>query len=234
MKGNFSTLKISNLNIPKFCLIQRKKCKAINNFLYRIKKKNNNLIYNINNSGDKLKHNFLSINAFRLEKQNFQKTLPNSFRYTIRNSHLNPSIFTYTNGQFNKIIKSNKYKILPNKRDNKANLDYSFKRKKNIRKVKNQGMETSDSFYKRNKSKIYYRNLSLGKDENNIDNLTSFNNERMKELFFNLSEKSFKNFPLTKGISQKILKDKYAYIYMSDKSELIKHWRRANYNPLNV
>ena len=53
MKGNFSTLKISNLNIPKFCLIERKKCKAINNFLYRIKKKNNNLIYNINNSGEK-------------------------------------------------------------------------------------------------------------------------------------------------------------------------------------
>ena len=51
----------------------------------------------------------------------------------------------------------------------------------------------------------------------------------------NSYEKKYKHkFSLNKRIPLKILNDKYAYIYMSDKSELIKYWRRINYNPLNV
>jgi hypothetical protein len=229
MKTNYSTLKISSSNKPKFYIIPKSKYKVLNNFLHLNNNKKVLLNHNNDNPDDKSKNNFTSINSFRQNNQYFQKILPN-YRYTMRNTHLNPARATYTNGQFNRVYKNN-FRNLFSKEQ--TYLD-SLKRKKNIRRVKNQGIETIHSSYNRNKSKIFFRNLSLGKDENNLDNLTSFNNEGMKEFYFNLTGKLVRKFPLTKVISHKILKDKYAYIYMSDKSELIKHWRRTNYNPLNV
>jgi len=232
MQNDFSTLKTSNLYFPKLRVIRARKKKKMNYFL----KQNDNfyLKFNFDLSNEKLKTNHLSINTFKLKNQNYPQTPPNTFRYRIQNPPKNLNINKYSYRPLNEVNKNNNQRTITKEKMNKIYFDL-LKKKKNISKLKSQGMATSDSFYKRNKSKIYFRNLSLGKEENNMDNLSSFNNDMIKEIYMNKKEKnSKKNFPLTKGVTSKLLKDKYAYIYMSDKCDLIKYWRRINYNPLNV
>ena len=137
MKTNYSTLKISSSNKPKFYIIPKSKYKVLNNFLHLNNNKKILLNHNNDNPDDKSKNNFASINSFRQNNQYFQKILPN-YRYTMRNTHLNPARATYTNGQFNRVYKNN-FRNLFSKEQ--TYLD-SLKRKKNIRRVKNQGMET--------------------------------------------------------------------------------------------
>ena len=233
MQNDFSTIKTSNLYFPKLHVIRARKKKKMNYFL----KQNNNFYLNINFdlSNEKLKTNYLSINTFKLRNQNYPQTPPNTFRCKIQNPPTNPKINRYSYRKLNEVNKNNNHRTITKEKINKIYYDL-LKKKKNISKLKSQGIATSDSFYKRNnKSKIYFRNLSLGKEENNMDNFSSFNNDMIKEIYMNKNEKnSKKNFPLTNGVTSKLLKDKYAYIYMSDKCELIKYWRRINYNPLNV
>ena len=239
MHNDFSTLKKTNLYFPKLHVIKSRKKKNLNCFL----KRNNNYCFNNNfdTSDEKLKTNYFIKNSLKYNNENYPQTPPNTLRYQIQNRPINFSIRGYTYRQhFNEVNKNNinknniTYRTLSK---DKINIIYTdlLQKKKNSKLI-SQGIVTSDSFYKRNKSKINFRNLSLGKDENNLDNLSSFNNDAIKELY-NTNRKSKltkKKFPLIEVVSNNILKDKYAYIYMSDKSELIKYWRRINYNPLNV
>ncbi len=67
-----------------------------------------------------------------------------------------------------------------------------------------------------------------------MDNLSYLNNQTMKEFLRSKTDRLSKKKISLKEVPIKTQRDKYAYIYMSDKSELIKYWRRINYNPLNV
>jgi len=231
MQNDFSTIKTSHLYFPKLRVIRARKKKKLNYFL----NKNNNhyLSNNFNISNEKIKSNHLSIKTFKSNNQSFPKALPNTFKYQIQSQPQSYSINRYTYKKLNEVDKNNNHRTITKEKMSGIYSDL-FKNKKNS-KLKSQGMATSDYFYKRNKSKVFFRNLSLGKDENNLDNLSSFNNDMIKEIYINKNEKNSKRkFPLTKGNTYKLMKDKYAYIYMSDKSELIKYLRRINYNPLNV
>lgn len=232
MYTDFSTLKTSNLYFPKFRVIKAKKKTKLNYFM----KKNNNQCFNYNFdlTDIKSKTNYFLKNTIKIDNEKYTKIPPNTFRYKLENHPINHFLNRYDYHQLDEVNKNNiSYKTLSKFKINKIYID--LLKKKNNTKLKSQGMATCDSFYNRHRSKINFRNLSLGKEENNMDNLSSFNNGAMKEFYISKKNKlSKKKIPLTKGIAKKILKDKYAYIYMSDKSELIKYWRRITYNPLNV
>ena len=74
----------------------------------------------------------------------------------------------------------------------------------------------------------------MGQNENNMDNLSYLNNQTMKEFLRSKTDRLLKKKISLKEVPIKTQRDKYAYIYMSDQSELIKFWRRTNYNPLKV
>ena len=232
MQYELSTLKTSNLYFPKLHVIKARKNKNINYFLNR----NNNIINRNFNLSEKLKTNYLIMNSH----QNYTKTPLNTFhRISNNNSPSNFTINKYayrTHYEINKNNDNNKIKRkLSKEKINKICRELLIKKAKTYSRLKNQAISTCDSFFNRNQSKIKYRYLTLGKDENNLDNISSFRNDVIREICKNKTENISKNkFPLNERISFKFLKDKYAYIYMSDKSELIKYWRRINYNPLNA
>ena len=231
MENDFPTPKTSNLYFPNLRVIRARKKKKFKYFLNQ----NNNFKfhYDFDISNEKQKINYLSINTFKLSDLNYPKTPSKTFIYHAQSPPPNPTINRYAYRISNEVNKNNNQRTITKEKINNIYFDI-LKDKKNS-KLKSQGIVTNDIFYKRNKSKIYFRNLSLGKDENNMDNLSSFNNDMIKEIFVNKKEKTTqKKYPLTKGNTFNLYKDKYAYIYMSDKSELIKYLRRINYNPLNV
>ena len=230
MFNDFSTIKTSTLYFPKLRVVRAKKYKKLNCFL----KRSENNIFHHNNyfSNEKTKTNTNTINnyifnSYQINKENYPKkssqTLINNIK-TPRNSY---RIDNYTN----------KKSYDTNRNIRKINgifMDF-INKKKNNSKLKNQGITTCDSFFSKKKTKLNNRYLTLGKNENNMDNLSTFNNNTFRDYFINSYDKMYKyKFSLNKKLPLKILSDKYAYIYMSDKSELIKHWRRINYNPLNV
>ena len=220
MNHEFSTLKISNLYFPKLRVIRVKKYKKLNLFLRRNESNNNNICF----STEKIRSNNNGVNLLKINNPNYPKTPPNAFINAIKYPHAKNR---YT-------FKKNSEVKREEKKMNKIFMEF-YHKKKNNTKLRNQGITTCDSFFVRNSSKINHRILTLGKNENNLDNLSTLNNNTMREVFINKYDKICKHkFPLSGRIPLKIINDKYAYIYMSDKSELIKHWRRSNYNPLNV
>ena len=230
MIHDFSTIKTSTLYFPKLHVVRAKKYKKLNCFL---KRSENNIFKHRNYfSNEKIKTNKNSINNYifnskQISKENYPKTPSQTLINSIKTTQNNYRIDNYTYKK--------SYDVNKNIRNiNGIFMDF-INKKKNNSKLKNQGITTSDSFFVKNRSKLNHRYLTLGKNENNIDNLSTFNNNTFREYFMNSYEKKYKHkFSLNKRIPLKILNDKYAYIYMSDKSELIKYWRRINYNPLNV
>ena len=220
MNQEFSTLKISNLYFPKLRVIRAKKYKKLNLFLKRNESNNNNIYF----SSKKIKTNNNVINSIKINSPIYPKTPPNAFTTRIKSPH---TINKYTFKKDSDVKKEEK-------KMNRIFMEF-YHKKKNNTKLRNQGITTCDSFFVRKSSKINHRILTLGKNENNLDNLSTLNNNTMREVFINKYDKIIKHkFPLSGKIPLKIINDKYAYIYMSDKSELIKHWRRTNYNPLNI
>ncbi len=245
MINDFSTYKASSLYFPKVRVIRARKNKKINYFLNRYY--NHNLKYNCysnietSDSKQRTNNNFFQLNSFKLtssKNRNKPPTpTPTIIQQKISKPSTTPTINKYTFRKFKEIPKTNLKKNCNKEKMNKFYLDLT--RKKSNSKLRSQGISTSDSFFTRNRSKINFRTLSLGKQENNLDNFDSFS-KIMKE-YGCLTPKKNKNkkiiekhCPVTDNFSFNILKDKYAYIYMSDKSELIKHLRRIYYNPLNV
>ena len=225
MLHDFSTIKTSTLYFPKLHVVRAKNYKKLNCFLKR--SENNIFKHKKYFANEKIKTDNYLINSFQMSKQNYPKTPPHTYINKIQTPLFNYKMISY----------NYKESIEANKRVRKINgifLDFHNKKKNNT-KLKNQGITTCDSFFVKKKSQINHRYLTLGKNENNMDNLSSFSNNTMKEFFINSCNKLYKHrFSLNRRIPLKVINDKYAYIYMSDKSELIKHWRRANYNPLNV
>ena len=86
-----------------------------------------------------------------------------------------------------------------------------------------------------NKSKFNFRSLSKSTKNKNFVNLININD--INEICFSVRKK-LKKKNYSKAIKdyfkERIIKDKYAYIYLSDKAESIKYSRRINYNPLDV
>ena len=232
MKYELSTLKTSNLFFPKLNVIKARKKKIIN---FPSNRDNSNLFNRNFNFYEKLKTNHIVTNT----NHNYKKTPHNTFRFIGNRPSPNCILNKYSNRLYPEINKNN-YTNIINGRLNEEKINRICrqilnKKKKTNSKLKNQGISTSDSFFNRNTTKIKYRYLTLGKDENNLDNISSFRNDVIREICKNKSEKMYKNkFPLNERVYFRFLKDKYAYIYMSDKSELIKYCRRITYNPLNV
>ena len=87
-------------------------------------------------------------------------------------------------------------------------------------------------FLYRNKIKFNFRPLTKSKNFVNLININDIN-----EICFSIRKKA-KNKNYNKAVKdyfeERIKKDKYAYIYLSDKAESIKFSRRINYNPLDV
>ena len=230
MLHDFSTIKTSTLYFPKLRVVRVKKYKKLNCFL----KRSENNIFKHNNclSNSKMKTNENTINNYifnskQISKENNPKTPSQTLINNIKTPQKNYRIDNYT---YKKCYDVNKNI----RKINGIYMDF-INKKKNNSKLKNQGITTCESFFVKNKSKLNHRYLTLDKKENNLDNLSTFNNNTFREYFVNSYNKIYKRkFSLNRRIPLKLLRDKYAYIYMSDKSELIKHWRRINYNPLNV
>lgn len=234
MQNDFSTIKGSSIYFPKLHVIRAKEKNRINYFLFR----NNNyhLNCNANISDEKIKTFktfYFNINSLKLStcKNTTRKPL-NMNRHGINSPQQKTVISTYTDREFYKVKKLNINKTLDKNRLNK--IYNNFIKKKNNSKLKNQGIATSDSIFKKNQYKICYNNLSLGQNENNMDNLSYLNNQTMKEFLRSKTDRLSKKKISLKEVPIKTQRDKYAYIYMSDQSELIKFWRRTNYNPLKV
>ena len=237
MINDFSAYKASSLYFPKLRVIRAKKNKIINYFLNR--NYNHNLKYNcysnIENSDSKQRtnNNFFQLNSFKLTTtKNINKPptpTPTIIPQKISKPSTTPTINKYAYRKYKEVPRTNLKKNYHKEKINKFYLDLT--RKKSTSKLRNQGISTSDSFFTRNRSKINFRTLSLGKQENNLDNFDSFS-KIMKEYGCLTPEKNKnkkireKQCSVTDSFSFNIYKDKYAYIYMSDKSELIKHLRR--------
>ena len=234
MQNDFSTIKGSSIYFPKLHVIRAKEKNRINYFLFR----NNNyhLNCNANISDEKIKTFktfYFNINSLKLSTcKNTQRKPLNMNRHGIISPQQKTVISTYTDREFYKVKKLNINKTLDKNRLNK--IYNNFIKKKNNIKLKNQGIATSDSILKKNQYKICYNNLSLGQNENNMDNLSYLNNQTMKEFLRSKTDRLLKKKISLKEVPIKTQRDKYAYIYMSDQSELIKFWRRTNYNPLKV
>ena len=238
MLNDLSLYKTSKLYFPKIHVIRARKKKNLNYFLNGNYNNDYHINYDYKSNIEGSNTDFKNTNKTNI----FNSIIPKKLNFKNASS-VNQIINRYSYRKLNEVKKTSFRKNSNNNKGkiNKLYTDLLYKR--NNSKLKNQGISTSDSFFTRNKTKINFRTLSLGKQENNMDNLSSCN-QIMKEFRFgylnlqkNKNKKSnkTKNNPLTEGFStKKLKKDKYAYIYMSEKSELIKHLRRLYYNPLNV
>ena len=144
---------------------------------------------------------------------------------------------------FNSYINSYKYKKNLNIRNSpnirkilfNNNKIIKLDSKENSNLKVNQAVNTSNLFLYDNKSKFNFRSLSKSTKNKNFVNLININD--INEICFSVRKK-LKKKNYSKAIKdyfkERIIKDKYAYIYLSDKAESIKYSRRINYNPLDV
>ena len=225
MKNNNITVLF---NFPKL-----KKIKYRNNKIANVNYPKNQT-FDISNKKSKLKdlsRNNFNKNQFFINSSSFSNLFPFKSNDIIdKKTKINNSINSYKFKK-NQNIKnnSNVRKILFN--NNKiTKLDYI--NKENFKLKVNQAVNTNNLFLYHNKSRYNFRPLTKSKNFVNLININDIN-----EICFSVRKKA-KNKNYNKEIKdcfeERIKKDKYAYIYLSDKAESIKFFRRVNYNPLDV
>ena len=118
--------------------------------------------------------------------------------------------------------------------DNISKLQFNqINRTNSIIKV-NQAVNTSNLFLYNYKLKAKLNNKPFSNEKNNaklynINNLNDIYALERKKLKNQKAHKTIKDY-----FTERLKKDKYAYIYLSDNAESIKFSRRVNYNPLDV
>ena len=200
-------------------------------------------------------------NIYSPRNQTFDKSNKTSNLKDLSRNNFNKNKFFINSSSFSNLFQF-KSTELTNKKVNYNNFINSYKFKKNqniknssnIRKILfnnnkiikldskensnlkvNQAVNTSNLFLYDNKSKFNFRSLSKSTKNKNFVNLININD--INEICFSVRKK-LKKKNYSKAIKdyfkERIIKDKYAYIYLSDKAESIKYSRRINYNPLDV
>ena len=225
MKNNNLTVLF---NFPKL-----KKIKYRNNKIANVNYPKNQT-FDISNKKSKLKdlsRNIFNKNQFFINSSSFSNLFPFKSNDIIdKKTKINNSINSYKFKKNQNIKKnSNVRKILFN--NNKiTKLDYI--NKENFKLKVNQAVNTNNLFLYHNKSRYNFRPLTKSKNFVNLININDIN-----EICFSVRKK-LKKKNYSKAIKdyfkERIIKDKYAYIYLSDKAESIKYSRRINYNPLDV
>ena len=202
-------------------------------------------------------------NVYSPKNQTFDKSNKTSKLKDLSRNNFNKNIFFINSSSFSNLfpLKSTE---LTNKKRNYNNFINSYKFKKNqniknnsnIRKILfnnnriikldsinkensklkvNQAVNTSKLLLYDNKSKFNFRSLSKSTKSKNFLNLININD--INGICFSVRKKLKKknyNKAIKDYFKERVLKDKYAYIYLSDKAESIKFSRRINYNPLDV
>ena len=172
------------------------------------------------------------------------KTSSSSKVFPLKYINLKNNRNYYNQKNNNIFINSYKYKsnLNPNKNirtilfnnDNISKFHFNQINKTNSIIKVNQAVNTSNLFLYNNKLKTKLNNKHFS-NEKNIANLYNINN--LNEIYA-LERKKLKNQKAHKTIkdyfSERLKRDKYAYIYLSDNAESIKFSRRVNYNPLDV
>ena len=157
---------------------------------------------------------FVDLNDKNIFKNNF-----------IINSYRNKKSHNLNNHQNIRTILFNNEKL--------NQLQFNPINKNNILKV-NQAVNTSKAFLYNNKdkTKLNYRPLSNHKNLMKLSNMNDINEIcflARKKLKFQKCKKTMRDY-----FTERLKRDKYAYIYLSDNAESIKFSRRVNYNPLDV
>ena len=192
-------------------------------------------------------------NLYSPRNQTFDKSNKTSNLKDLSRNNFNKNKFFINSSSFSNLFQF-KSTELTNKKINFDNFINSYKFKKNqniknnsnIRKILfnnnkiikldskensnlkvNQAVNTSNLFLYDNKSKFNFRSLSKSKKNKNFVNLININD--INEICFSVRKK-LKKKNYSKAIKdyfkERIIKDKYAYIYLSDKAESIKYSRR--------
>ena len=200
-------------------------------------------------------------NIYSPRNQTFDKSNKTSNLKDLSRNNFNKNKFFINSSSFSNLFQF-KSTELTNKKINYNNFINSYKFKKNqniknssnIRKILfnnnkiikldskensklkvNQAVNTSNLLLYDNKAKFNFRSLSKSTKNKNFVNLININD--INEICFSVRKK-LKKKNYSKAIKdyfkERIIKDKYAYIYLSDKAESIKYSRRINYNPLDV
>ena len=192
-------------------------------------------------------------NLYSPRNQTFDKSNKTSNLKDLSRNNFNKNKFFINSSSFSNLFQF-KSTELTNKKVNYNNFINSYKFKKNqniknnsnIRKILfnnnkiikldskensnlkvNQAVNTSNLFLYDNKSKFNFRSLSKSTKNKNFVNLININD--INEICFSVRKK-LKKKNYSKAIKdyfkERIIKDKYAYIYLSDKAESIKYSRR--------
>ena len=226
MKKNYLTIQPHLLNLK--------------HLKYRNKRNSNNILPSNPTFNKSIKiRNLSRNNSCKIKVKNILKSSSSSKIYPIKSKDLadnNSSIF-------NSIIypyKFKKSKIENNIQNIKSIINnnkikqfqFNHLKKNNFIFKVNHGVNTNNSYLYPNKTNRNFRPLSNNKDilklikANDINEICFSVRKRIKNTKFNRTLRNYLN--------DKLKKDKYAYIYLSDNAESIKYSRRVNYNPLNV
>ena len=235
MEHNQLTINSTNFFLPKLKFIKFRNKRNVNFLLQKnpsFNKSNQNRNLSRNNS-TRIKNDLNTATSLQLyslksiisknENNNNKKlnNIINSYNYK-KNDYIKKNI-NNNNPSIRKILFSN---------DKVNKLRFNILNKDNSKTKVNSAVDTKDLFLYKSKSKAKYRPLSNNKMYPNFISINDVND------FFISKRKKLKNnkFLKTKKqcITNRIKKDKYAFIYLSDNPESIKYSRRINYNPLDV
>ena len=229
-------MKINNITIlsplQKLKHIQYKNNRNINFFpiKYPTFSKTNYINYSSRNNSNKARDIIKTSSSSKVFPLKF--TNPKNIKNYYNGNNNNPFINSYkykANLNTNKNIRT----ILFNN-DNLSKLQFNQINKTNSIIKVNQAVNTSNLFLYNYKLKTKLNNKPFSNGKSNVK-LYNINN--LNEIYA-LERKKLKNQKIHKTIkdyfTERLKKDKYAYIYLSDNAESIKFSRRVNYNPLDV
>ena len=177
----------------------------------------------------------LSINSLNKTKDNIKSSASTKLyplKLTISKNKNHSIINSYDRKKFHN-IKNEKFKELFSNYNKLKKLSFNFKNKNNNNAIKkvNHAVNTNNMFSSQNKLKLNYRPITNNKlffKFINIDDINQicYSSRENKSPIYNKA--------LRECFTDRIKRDKYAYIYLSDNAESIKFLRRTNYNPLDV
>ena len=214
--------------LPKLKHFRFRKRKNTNFFLSKIP------TFNKSNKVKSLSRNNSSKNKDDIKSSSSTKLLPLKLTHSQSKNRAHSIINSYDHKKCQNIKNNqNIRKIFYNNDLTNKLLNFNFKNiNNNYPKLKvNHAVNTNNILIHNKKIKFNFRPISNKKLIFNFININDIN-----EICFTSRKNPNHKFnkTLRDCFTERIKRDKYAYIYLSDNAESIKYSRRVNYNPLNV
>ena len=234
-------MKVNNikiqLSLQKLKNIKKRNNRNINFFLLKNSILNKtNCINNLSRNNSNKAKNIITSSSTKIFPLKLMDINNDKNNFNKNNSNL--IIHSYKDKKNQNIKINNNIRTILFGDDKMTKLKYKQRNRNNSALKVNQAVNTISPFLYNNDNKmnynykLKYKPLPINKNLKKLLNIHDFN-----AIYF-LSRKKLQSKKFNQTIkdcyTERLKRDKYAYIYLSDNAESIKFSRRVNYNPLSV